>query len=62
MPLLFRRSVVVRQWYGEMVGFGNGDTLVSWTANVQGWTVSHSMFDFNGPDGRPTQLLFYEDG
>ena len=29
------------------MGFWNGDTLVAWTANVQGWTVSHSMFEFS---------------
>ena len=117
----------VPQWYGETVGFWNGDTLVAWTANVQGWTLSHSMFEFsnsleivevfrpsgdesglvveatfydpeafarplhtvtpwnrasgldspgrytfvecrvqstivNGPDGRPTQLLFFDEG
>jgi hypothetical protein len=37
----------VPQWYGETVGFWDGDTLVSWTANVQGWTLTHSMFDFS---------------
>jgi len=37
----------VPQWYGETVGFWNGSTLVAWTANVQGWTVSHSMFEFS---------------
>ena len=37
----------VPQWYGETVGFWNGNTLVAWTANVQGWTVSHSMFEFS---------------
>ncbi len=118
----------VPQWFGETVGFWNGNTLVAWTANVQGWTLSHSMFEFsnslevievfrpdangrgitveatfydpeaftrplrqvtpwnfqsglddpnarytfnqcrvqstivNGPDGRPTQLIFTDDG
>ena len=117
----------IPQWYGETVGFWNGDTLVTWTANVQGWTVSHSMFEYsnalevievirpaesgngliveatfydpeafvrpltlvtewnrsatldqpqryffvecrvqstivNGPDGRPTQLMFFDEG
>ena len=53
----------VPQWYGETVGFWDGDTLVAWTANVQGWTVAHSMFEFSntmqvievvkpGPDGK----------
>jgi hypothetical protein len=37
----------IPQWYGETVGFWNGDTLVSWTANVQGWTVTHSMFEYS---------------
>jgi len=118
----------VPQWYGETVGFWNGDTLIAWTANVQAWTLSHSMFEYsydlqiievirpnaagdgldvettfydseafaeplhtvmpwvldappddaerrytfvecgamsqivNGPDGRPTQLLFFDEG
>ena len=37
----------VPQWYGETVGFWNRNTLVAWTANVQGWTLSHSMFEFS---------------
>ena len=37
----------VPQWYGETVGFWDGDTLVAWTANVQGWTITHSMFEFS---------------
>ena len=37
----------VPQWFGETVGFWNGNTLVAWTANVQGWTISHSMFEFS---------------
>jgi hypothetical protein len=47
--VLIGRSHVqkVPQWYGESVGFWNGTTLVSWTANVQGWTLSHSMFEFS---------------
>jgi hypothetical protein len=47
--VLIGRSHVqkVPQWYGETVGFWNGTTLVSWTANVQGWTLSHSMFEFS---------------
>jgi hypothetical protein len=35
----------VPQWYGETIGFWDGTTLVSWTANVQGWTLTHSMFE-----------------
>jgi hypothetical protein len=118
----------VPQWYGETIGFWDGETLVGWTANVQGWTISHSMMEYsnalevievirpmpdgdgllveatfydpeafvrplhtvtpwsrvagpaddeqrytyiecrtqstiiNGPDGRPTQLTFFDDG
>jgi len=37
----------VPQWFGETVGFWNGSTLIAWTANVQGWTISHSMFEFS---------------
>jgi hypothetical protein len=37
----------VPQWFGETVGFWNGNTLVAWTANVQGWTLSHSMFEYS---------------
>jgi len=37
----------VPQWYGETVGFWDGTTLVTWTAKVQGWTLSHSMFEFS---------------
>jgi len=53
----------VPQWFGETVGFWDGDTLVAWTANVQGWTLANSMFEFSnamqvieivkpGPDGK----------
>jgi hypothetical protein len=35
------------QWYGETVGFWNGEVLIAWTANVQGWTISHGMFEFS---------------
>ncbi len=46
--VLIGRSHVqkVPQWYGETVGFWDGDTLVTWTANVQGWT-QHTMFEFS---------------
>ena len=35
----------VPQWYGETIGFWDGTTLVTWTANVQTWTLTHAMFD-----------------
>jgi hypothetical protein len=37
----------VPQWYGETVGFWDGTTLVTWTANLQGWTLTHAMFEFS---------------
>jgi hypothetical protein len=63
--VLIGRSHVqkVPQWYGETVGFWNGTTLVAWTANVQGWTLSHSMFEFS--DSLETIDVFtprYENG
>ncbi|MEO6340830.1 MAG: hypothetical protein ABIO39_12365 [Caulobacteraceae bacterium] len=36
----------VPQWYGETVGFWDGETLVAWTADVQGWT-QHTGFEFS---------------
>lgn len=35
----------VLQWYGETIGFWDGTTLVTWTANIQGWTLTHAMFE-----------------
>jgi hypothetical protein len=35
----------VPQWYGETIGFWDGTTLVTWTANIQGWTLTHAMFE-----------------
>jgi hypothetical protein len=37
----------VPQWYGETVGFWDGQTLVAHTSNVQPWTMSHGMFEFS---------------
>ena len=76
---LLRRVLVGRnhvqkvpQWFGETVGFWNGNTLTAWTANVQGWTLSHSMFEFSNqmqtvetwtpmPDGRITYATTFYD-
>ena len=35
----------VPQWYGETIGFWDGTTLVTWTANIQAWQLSHVMFE-----------------
>jgi hypothetical protein len=77
---LLRRVLVGRQhvqkvpqWFGETVGFWNGNTLIAWTKNVQGWTLSHSMFEYSNrmevievftpqPDGRTinVEAVFYD--
>ncbi len=36
----------VPQWFGETVGFWDGDALISWTSNVQGW-ISHGGFEYS---------------
>jgi hypothetical protein len=35
----------VPQWYGETIGFWDGTTLVSHTAHIQGWLLTHAMFE-----------------
>ncbi|MEJ1963811.1 MAG: hypothetical protein WDO56_20510 [Gammaproteobacteria bacterium] len=36
----------VARWYGETIGFWDGDVLVTWTSNIQGWTA-HGAFEFS---------------
>jgi hypothetical protein len=36
----------VRRWYGETIGFWDGNALITWTSNIQGWKV-HGMFEFS---------------
>jgi hypothetical protein len=36
----------VPQWYGETVGFWDGEKLITWTANIQPWT-QHTMGEFS---------------
>jgi len=36
----------VPRWYGETIGFWDGDVLITWTSNIQGWKV-HGNFDFS---------------
>ena len=33
------------QWFGETIGFWDGTTLVTHTANIQAWQLSHAMFE-----------------
>jgi hypothetical protein len=37
----------ISQWYGETVGFWDRETLVAWTDNIQGWTMSHALPEFS---------------
>ena len=41
-----RLGEAVPQWYGETVGFWDGDSLITWTSNIQGWKA-HSAFEFS---------------
>lgn len=41
-----RLGADVPRWYGETIGFWDGDTLISWTSNIQGWKV-HAAFEFS---------------
>ena len=36
----------VPRWYGETIGFWDGDVLITWTSNIQGWKV-HGNFEFS---------------
>jgi hypothetical protein len=39
-----RLGADVPRWYGETIGFWDGDTLITWTSNIQGWKV-HAAFE-----------------
>jgi hypothetical protein len=36
----------VPRWYGETIGFWDGDILITWTSNIQGWKA-HGNFEFS---------------
>jgi hypothetical protein len=38
---------LISEWYGETVGFWDGETLVAWTDHIQGWTMSHALPEFS---------------
>jgi hypothetical protein len=42
-----RLGADVPRWYGETIGFWDHDTLITWTSNIQAWTV-HGAFEFSG--------------
>jgi hypothetical protein len=33
----------VPRWYGETIGFWDGEVLITWTSNIQGWKVHGGM-------------------
>jgi hypothetical protein len=41
-----RLGTDVPRWYGETIGFWDGDALITWTSNIQGWKV-HGNFEFS---------------
>jgi hypothetical protein len=41
-----RLGADVPRWYGETIGFWDGDALITWTSNIQGWMV-HGNFEFS---------------
>lgn len=38
-----RLGADVPQWYGETTGFWDGEVLITWTSNIQGWKVHGGM-------------------
>lgn len=36
----------VRRWLGETIGFWDGNALITWTSNVQGW-FTHSSWEYS---------------
>jgi hypothetical protein len=36
----------VPQWFGETIGFWDGEALISWTSNIQGW-INHGSSEFS---------------
>jgi hypothetical protein len=41
-----RLGADVPQWMGESIGFWDGDALITWTSNIQGW-FTHSSWEFS---------------
>jgi hypothetical protein len=41
-----RLGADVPRWYGETIGFWDGDVLITWTSNIQSWKV-HGNFEFS---------------
>jgi hypothetical protein len=41
-----RLGADVPQWMGETIGFWDGDALITWTSNIQGW-FTHSSWEYS---------------
>ena len=41
-----RLGAAVPRWYGETIGFWDGDVLITWTSNIKDWKA-HSAFEFS---------------
>lgn len=41
-----RLGADVPRWYGDTIGFWDGDALITWTSNIQGW-AGHGVFEFS---------------
>ena len=41
-----RLGADIPQWFGETIGFWDGETLITWTSNIQAW-ISHGAFEFS---------------
>jgi hypothetical protein len=41
-----RLGADVPRWYGETIGIWDGDVLITWTSNIQGWKVD-GVFEFS---------------
>jgi hypothetical protein len=39
-----RLGADVPRWYGETIGFWDGEALITWTSNIQGWKT-HAAFE-----------------
>src|SRR5690606_12752759 len=41
-----RRGADVPRWFGDTIGFWDGDALITWTSNIQGW-INHGGMEFS---------------
>ncbi len=41
-----RLGQAVPQWFGESIGFWDGDALITWTSNIQGW-INHGGAEYS---------------